>query len=102
MGPTALPAPQSPMTWFGKVRYLFAEGGCGMGEVDATGELSGVLGLLQRVSRTLDLMWRSAVSDGSGTALRLGEASHGVHRAIIALSAAVPERERRERATVAR
>jgi hypothetical protein len=45
----------------------------------------GVLDVLQRVSRTLDLMWRSAVANGSDAAASLGEASHGVHRAIIAL-----------------
>ena len=45
----------------------------------------GVLDVLQRVSRTLDLMWRSAVANGSVAAASLGEASHGVHRAIIAL-----------------
>jgi hypothetical protein len=38
------------------------------------------------MSRTIDLMWRSAVADRSEAAAALGEASHGVHLAIIALS----------------
>ena len=63
-----------------------------MDGAEVTGELSGVLGVLERVSRTLDLMWRSAAHDGGDTAARLGEASHSVHRAIIALSAPADQR----------
>jgi hypothetical protein len=67
------------------------------------GELSGVLEILDRVSATLDVMWRTAVGDGSETAVRLGEASHGVHRAIIALSVPIDDRrpERWERPAMA-
>jgi hypothetical protein len=47
-----------------------------------------VMSLLQRAARTIDAMWRSAQVDGSDTAaVALGEASHGVHRALIALQA---------------
>jgi hypothetical protein len=46
----------------------------------------GVLTLLQKAVRTIDDMWRSAQSGGDHTgAMVLGEASHGVHRALIAL-----------------
>lgn len=48
----------------------------------------GVLSLLQQAVRTIDEMWRSAQADGQLTAaVALGEASHGVHRALIALQA---------------
>ena len=69
---------------------------------EVTHELSGVLDVLERVSKTLDLMWRSAAREGSDTAIRLGEASHSVHRAIIVLS--TPEGHGRpwERAIAAR
>lgn len=50
-----------------------------------------VLGMLRRVSTTIDLLWRSALTQGTGeVALKLGEASHGVHRALIALSPMAP------------
>ncbi len=46
-----------------------------------------VLSLLQQAARTIDQMWRSAQTDGRHTAaVSLGEASHGVHRALIALA----------------
>lgn len=46
-----------------------------------------VLRLLQQAARTIDLMWRSAQTDGQhSAAVSLGEASHGVHRALIALT----------------
>jgi hypothetical protein len=48
----------------------------------------GVLSLLQQAVRTIDQMWRSAQADGHlAAAVALGEASHGVHRALIALQA---------------
>jgi hypothetical protein len=66
-----------------------------MDGMEDTGE---VLEDLERVSRTLDQMWRTALSDGSHLAVHLCDASHGVHRAIIALSSStddhrVPPRE---------
>lgn len=46
----------------------------------------GVLNLLEQAARTIDQMWRAAQSDAKNpTAVALGEASLGVHRAIIAL-----------------
>lgn len=46
-----------------------------------------VMRLLQQAARTIDLMWRSAQTDGQhSAAVALGEASHGVHRALIALT----------------
>lgn len=46
----------------------------------------GVLGLLQQAARTVDGMWRSAQTDGRhSAAVALGEASYGIHRALIAL-----------------
>lgn len=46
----------------------------------------GLLSLLREASLTIDAMWRSALQDGSADmAHRLGEASHAVHRALIAL-----------------
>jgi len=75
------------------IHALLGEGGASdMDGSESRGELSGVLDILERVSRTLDLMWRTAVSDGSEAAVRLGEASHGLHRAIIALSAPIDDR----------
>jgi hypothetical protein len=50
--------------------------------------------ILERMSRKLDLMWRTAASDRSDTAVPLGEASHSVHRAIIALSGPLETRHR--------
>lgn len=49
-------------------------------------ERDGVLGLLQQAARAIDEMWRAAQSDGQNpAAVALGEASYGVHRALIAL-----------------
>ena len=46
----------------------------------------GLLSLLREASSTIDGMWRSALQDGpTDAAHRLGEASHAVHRALIAL-----------------
>lgn len=43
--------------------------------------------LLQQAARTIDLMWQSAQTEGQHpAAVALGEASHGVHRAMIALA----------------
>ncbi len=49
-------------------------------------EMIEVVVLLRRVGATLDRLWTHALSGGTGRdALRFGEASHGVHRALIAL-----------------
>ena len=46
----------------------------------------GVLRLLQQAARTIDQMWHSAQGEGrSPAAVALGEASYGIHRALIAL-----------------
>jgi hypothetical protein len=51
-------------------------------------EREGVLSLLQQAARTIDDMWRTAQVEGQNpTAVALGEASYGVHRALIALQA---------------
>ena len=45
-----------------------------------------IVDVLRRASVTLDAMWRAASHRGpTPSAIRLGEASHGVHRALIAL-----------------
>jgi len=45
-----------------------------------------VLSLLQQAARTIDTLWRTAQIDGHHDAsVALGEASLGVHRALIAL-----------------
>jgi hypothetical protein len=50
------------------------------------GRPEGVLGLLQQAARTIDEMWHSAQHDGRHAAsVALGEASYGIHRALIAL-----------------
>lgn len=50
-----------------------------------------VVELLRRASAAIDSLWRTALDDGSGDmALKLGEASHGVHRALIALGTSSP------------
>jgi len=53
----------------------------------------GVLPLLKEASRAIDALWRSATGDNAGStvqpapsAMQLGEASQGVHRALIALT----------------
>ncbi len=46
-----------------------------------------VVGMLRQVSAALDSVWRAALASRAGdSAIRLGEASHGVHRALIALT----------------
>ncbi len=58
-----------------------------MSDLGADGGRSRVMNLLQQAARTIDLMWQSAQTDGQHTAaVALGEASHGVHRALIALA----------------
>jgi hypothetical protein len=55
---------------------------------DAYQQRDCVISLLQQAARTIDSMWRAAQSDGQNPpAVALGEASHGVHRAMIALQA---------------
>ena len=58
----------------------------GDARVDLDASPEGVLSLLQQAVRTIDQMWHSAQHDGRHTAaVALGEASYGVHRALIAL-----------------
>jgi hypothetical protein len=46
----------------------------------------GLMCLLQQAARMIDSMWRTAQADSpNSTMIALGEASHGVHRALIAL-----------------
>lgn len=46
-----------------------------------------VVAVLRQAAVALDAMWReSLLASGGETAVRLGEASHGVHRALIALT----------------
>lgn len=55
------------------------------GEGDADGV--NLVDVLRRASATIDSLWRAALRDGTGeAALKLGEASHGLHRALIALA----------------
>jgi hypothetical protein len=50
-----------------------------------------VVGLLQHAARTIDQMWREAQVEGEHpAAVALGEASYGVHRALIALQSIPP------------
>lgn len=57
-----------------------------MSEMGNDAGRSRVMSLLQQAARTIDLMWQSAQTDGQhSAAVALGEASHGVHRALIAL-----------------
>lgn len=50
------------------------------------GSAEGVLRLLQQAARAIDQMWHSAQHDGRNPAsVALGEASQGIHRALIAL-----------------
>jgi len=54
---------------------------------DAAGEDVGeLIGVLRRVSRSLDRLWSQALTNAQGdVAMRLGDASQGVHRALVAL-----------------
>ena len=46
-----------------------------------------VLERLTEASRIVDEMWLDALDDGrTGDAIELGDASHGIHRAMIALA----------------
>lgn len=54
--------------------------------IDTADPSAGILDLLQHAARTIDGMWLAAQTDGDHAAsVSLGEASHGVHRALIAL-----------------
>ncbi len=58
-----------------------------MGDLGTDAGRSRVMSLLQQAARTIDLMWQSAQTEGRHSAsVALGEASHGVHRALIALT----------------
>lgn len=53
---------------------------------------AGLLVLLRRAGSVIDSMWHEALADGDAdSAVQLGEASQGVHRALIALSALEPD-----------
>jgi hypothetical protein len=57
-----------------------------MAAIDSVGSQESVVALLDQAARTIDLMWRSAqMGSDTDEAWALGEASHGVHRALIAL-----------------
>ena len=48
--------------------------------------LAGLIGALREASRSLDEMWRKAVAGESADLLvELGDASHGLHIALVAL-----------------
>lgn len=50
---------------------------------------SGVMALIEEATSVVDDLWRRALSDGTGqSALHFGEASQGLHRALIALGSA--------------
>lgn len=56
----------------------------------ASGEApdAGLMIILRRASAMIDSMWHEAVADGGDySTVQLAEASQGVHRALIALSA---------------
>ncbi len=49
--------------------------------------LSRLIDMLQQVDRTLDQMWQKTVPGGNfEDAIRVAEASHDIHRALIALT----------------
>lgn len=51
-----------------------------------------LLVMLQEASRAVDALWRDALAGGQAdTAVRFGEASHGLHRALIALNSPNPD-----------
>ena len=56
--------------------------------IDGAGDLDqGLLAQLREMTTAVDNLWRSALSEGTGqSAVQLGEASQGLHRALIALS----------------
>ena len=61
--------------------------------------LASLVGTLREASMALDEMWRAAVAgDGAGRLVELGDASYGVHLALVALEDG--EADRRTRATL--
>ena len=51
-----------------------------------------LLVMLREASRAVDALWRDALAGGQAdTAVRFGEASHGLHRALIALNSPNPD-----------
>ncbi len=48
-------------------------------------EPTGSVDLLRVVSRDVDILWLSALKDGTEEAVALGEASQAIHRALVAL-----------------
>lgn len=62
-----------------------------MAAIPMTDSRESVVGLLEQAARAIDQMWRSAQADRSSPAtVALGEASHGIHRALIALESLYP------------
>jgi len=55
--------------------------------------LASIATTLREVSHALDAMWRDAVASGDGDRLvELGDASYGLHLALVALDDAAAER----------
>jgi len=55
-------------------------------EADAGAGLAALAATLRQASRTLDALWRDAIDGHDGARLvALGDASHGLHLALIAL-----------------
>ena len=52
-----------------------------------------LVGDLRAIAAAIDVAWRAALRGEGGCAVRLGEASHGVHRALIALEGYVADLE---------
>ena len=52
-----------------------------------------LVGDLRAIAAAIDVAWRAALRGEGGCAFRLGEASHGVHRALIALEGYVADLE---------
>ncbi len=60
-------------------------------ESNISGRTGSVLAQLQAAGRVVDEMWREALAEGrSDEAIDLGEASQGIHRAMIVLSSHSP------------
>ncbi|GEM_PF-5532236 len=69
-------------------RCLLAPSGVPTMPASEATELAGVAILLRRVSRVVDRMLKVALVEPSGErALQLGEASHAIHQALLAVDA---------------
>lgn len=68
----------------GEIRW---HGGLACPSIEADGNVTEVVGLLREAVTALDQMWHEALLSASPHAvMELGDASHSVHRALIALS----------------